>query len=257
MSATLAFIIIMIFATTAGAEPLRVITSGGFASTLTAMEAQLEKDTGLDIEISYGSSSGGAFDSIPERLKRDEQFEVLILSKKSLNNLTKKGYVLPESRKDLVNSVIGMSIREGAPVPDISSEEKFIQTLKNVQSIGYSASASGTYLSTNLWPRIGIWEEIKPKSKRILSERVASVVARGDIEIGFQQVSEILNIPGAKLVGPIPDKFQKITTFSTGIVSKTTQKENAQKFINYLTSDTPYVINTISNAGLTPVRSSK
>ena len=179
---------------------------------------------------------------------------MLILSKKSLNNLTKKGYVLPESRKDLVNSVIGMAVRKGAPVPDISSEEKFIQTLKSVKSIGYSASASGTYLSTTLWPKMGIWQEIKPKSKRILSERVASVVARGDLEIGFQQMSEILSIPGATLVGPIPDKYQKVTTFSTGIVSKSTQKIDAQKFINYLTSDTPYVIDTINNAGLKPAR---
>ncbi|MCD8476127.1 MAG: substrate-binding domain-containing protein [Shewanella fodinae] len=95
------------------AVKLKVITSGGFAGTLTAMEPQLEKDTGLDIDISYGSSSGGAVDSIPERLKRGEQFDVLILSRSSLDKLTNKDFVSKDTRTDLVRSRIGMCVKKG------------------------------------------------------------------------------------------------------------------------------------------------
>ncbi|MCH1918590.1 substrate-binding domain-containing protein [Shewanella sp. A3A] len=235
------------------AVKLKVITSGGFAGTLTAMEPQLEKDTGLDIEISYGSSSGGAVDSIPERLKRGEQFDVLILSRSSLDKLTNKGFVQPDSRKDLVRSRIGMCVKQGAPKPDISTPEAFIQLLHDAESIGYSASASGTYLSTQLWPKMGLWEMIKPKSTRVLSKRVASLVADGELQIGFQQISEILPIKGIEFVGPIPDKFQKVTTFSGGITRTTTHADESAALIRYLSSTQAHVINSIKTAGLDPV----
>ena len=96
-----------------------MITSGGFAGTLTAMEKQIEQDTGLDLIISYGSSSGGAHDSIPERLKRNEAFDVLILSQSSLNKLTEKGYVRSDSHRVLVRSRIGMCVKAGTAKPDI------------------------------------------------------------------------------------------------------------------------------------------
>ncbi|MCL1073708.1 molybdate ABC transporter substrate-binding protein [Shewanella dokdonensis] len=235
------------------AVKLKVITSGGFAATLTAMEPQLEKDTGLDIDISYGSSSGGAVDSIPERLKRGEQFDVLILSRSSLDKLTNKGFVTPDSRTDLVRSRIGMCVKKGAAKPDISTPESFIKVLHEAKSIGYSASASGTYLSNKLWPKMGLWQMIEPKSTRVLSKRVASLVADGQLEIGFQQISEILPIQGAELVGPIPDKFQKVTTFSLGVTKSSLHPQEAAALIHYLASDTPYVINSIRHAGLDPV----
>ena len=146
-----------------------------------------------------------------------------------------------------------MAVREGAPVPDISTAERFRDALFAAESIGYSASASGTYLSTDLFPRLGIWEELEPKSERILSERVAAVVARGDVEIGFQQISEILPIEGAQYVGPIPDEYQKVTVFSTGITTTASSPEDAQRLIDYLTS--PAVAETIARTGLQPAGS--
>ena len=104
-------------------------------------------------------------------------------------------------------------MRKGASKPDISTRAAFVQTLLNARSIGYSASASGTYLGGNLFPRLGVWDRIKDKTRRILSERVAAVVARGALEIGFQQVSEILPIHGADFVGEIPDEPQEVTLF--------------------------------------------
>lgn len=233
------------------AAELRVITSGGFAQSYNLLGPEFSRQTGIELHTSYGSSSGGAPDSIPVRLARGEQFDVIILSQKSLNNLTDQGYVRADTRVDLVRSAIGMAIISGQAKPDISTEEAFIETLLNTESIGYSASASGTYLSTVLWPEMGLWEKIEHKSKRILSERVAAVVARGEVEIGFQQISEILAIEGADYAGPIPDKLQKITTFSTGITSDSPNPDLAQQLIDFISSKE--VAETIAETGLMPV----
>ena len=236
---------------TARTQEVRVVTSGGFAAAFDILAPGFEEQTGLTLITAYGSSSGGAIDSIPMRLERGEDFDVIILSQSSLNNLTERGHVRPDSRTDLVRSSIGMAVREGAEVPDISTVELFHKTLFEAKSIGYSASASGTYLSTVLFPRLGIWEELAPKSQRILSERVAAVVARGDVEIGFQQVSEILPIPGARFVGPIPAEYQRVTTFSTGIVESARNPVGAKQLVDYLSSTG--VVETIAQTGLEPV----
>lgn len=230
---------------------VKVVTSGGFAAAYSVLAPAFENETGIKLTTEYGSSSGGAPDSIPVRLERGEDFDVVILSQSSLNNLTDLGYVRPDSRKDLVRSSIGMAVREGAAVPDISTTDRFRQVLFEAESIGYSASASGTYLSTVLFPKLGIWEALEPKSRRILSERVASVVARGEVEIGFQQISEILPIEGAKFVGPIPAEYQKVTTFSTGITTRANNATDAQRLIDYLSSIE--VADAIARTGLEPV----
>src|SRR5687768_12382356 len=190
----LALALFFFSAAPAFAAEVHVMTSGGFTAAYDVLGPVFEKATGMVLVTAYGASSGGAPDSIPERLKRGEPADLIILSRDSLDALTAQGRVVPESRRDLVRSKIGMAVRTGAPKPDISTPAAFVQALRNARSIGYSASASGTYLAENLFPRLGIWEEIKGKTRRILSERVAAVVARGELEIGFQQVSEILPI---------------------------------------------------------------
>jgi molybdate transport system substrate-binding protein len=148
-----------------------------------------------------------------------------------------------------------MAVREGADIPDISTTGLFVETLLKARSIGYSASASGTYLSTVLFPRLGLWVQLEPKSERILSERVAAVVARGDVEIGFQQISEILPIEGAKYVGPIPSEYQKVTTFSAGITAGSKNVADAQRLVDYFSS--AEVAATIAETGLEPVITEK
>jgi len=230
---------------------LSVVTSGGFASAYDALAPQFELETGIQLHTSYGSSKGGSPQSIPMRLSRGEVFDVIILSRSSLDELTRKGEVDPRTRTDLVYSAIGMAVRSGAVKPDITSKEAFVKTLLAARSIGYSASASGTYLSTELWPQLGIWNQIKHKSRRILGERVASVVARGEVQIGFQQISEILPIVGAEYVGPIPKDLQKITTFSAAIPVNANNPEGARKLIDYLSSRK--VTSDIASKGLVPV----
>ncbi len=230
---------------------IKVLTSGGFTAAYNILAPQFEQTTGIVLVTAYGASSGGAPDSIPSRLSNGEAADVIILSRSSLDNLTELSEVHPDSRVDLVRSGIGMAVRSGAPKPDISTKDAFIDTVLRAESIGYSASASGTYLSTILFPQLEIWERIEPKSKRILSERVASAVARGEVEIGFQQVSEILPIEGVDFVGPIPDDVQKITTFSAGITQRAQNLSGARSLIEFLSSEE--VAETIAATGLIPV----
>ncbi len=234
---------------------IRVITSGGFAAAYDQLAPLFKAETGINLHTAYGSSSGGAPDSIPVRLHRGEHFDIIILSRPSLDNLTHRGYVRAEERRDLVRSLIGMAVQTGAIHPDISTTGAFVTALRRVKSFGYSASASGTYLSTDLLPRLGLWEELAPKSKRILSERVAAVVARGEVEVGFQQISEILPIPGAEFVGPIPDEYQKVTVFSAGITVMATDVRRARLLMDFLSSSP--AADVIRQTGLEPVADGK
>ena len=230
---------------------VKVVTSGGFAAAYNGLIEQIENDLGIELQTEYGSSSGGAFDSIPMRLENGEDFDVIILSRESLDNLTEVGYIDNESRTDLVRSMIGMAVKAGAEIPNISSTELFIQVLMDAESIGYSASASGTYLSSTLFPNMGIWETLEPKSTRVFSERVATVIARGELEIGFQQISEILPIEGISYVGPIPDELQKVTTFSAGILQTSSNPEDSKRLLEYLAS--AELAPAIAESGLSPV----
>jgi molybdate transport system substrate-binding protein len=235
----------------AGAAEVKVMTSGGFAEAHNVLTPQYEKRTGDKVVTMYGSSMGGAPDSIPSRLARGEPADIVILAAPALEELIKQGKVVPGSRVDLVRSTIGMSVRAGAPKPDISTVEALKRTLREAKSIAYSASASGVYLSTDLFPRLGIWDEIKGKSKRIESARVATIVANGEAEIGFQQVSELLPIPGADFVGPLPAEVQQVTIFSAGLATGSKEPEAARALIQYFTS--PEAAPVIAKTGLEPI----
>ena len=228
-----------------------VVTSGGLAAAYDRLAPRFETETGIRLVTAYGASTGGAPDSIPVRLARGERFDVLIMSQAGLNELTARGLVRPDTRLDLASSSIGMAVRDGAPLPDISTPEAFAETLLAAESIGYSASVSGTYISTELFPRLGLAEALAPKSRRIVSERVAAVVARGEVEIGFQQVSEILSIEGAAYAGPFPAEYQRVTTFSTGIATDAENPDGAQKLLDFLSSDD--AARTITETGLEPL----
>ena len=212
--------------TTESAARIKVITSGGFTAAFDILGPLFEQATGIEIETQYGSSMGGGPTSIPVRLAEGEVADVLIFNDRAFDDLAAAGYLQPDTRVDLANSIIGMSVRSGAPKPDISTLEAFIETLRSAESFGYSASVSGTHLSTVALPSLGIWEEIESKSRRVVTERVASVVARGEVELGFQAVSEILSIEGADYVGPIPDEIQQTSSFLAVIPANT---ENADR----------------------------
>ena len=234
-------------------EEIRVMTSGGFAAPFSEVVPEYERASKNRVVTINGASMGDAPDSIPMRLGRGEPADVVILTSGALDELIRQGKVRSGSRVDLVRSGIGMAVRAGAPQPDISSVEALVRALLAAKSIAYSSSASGVYLSTKLFPRLGIAEQVKSKSQRIVSERVGAVVARGDAEIGFQQISELLPIPGLDYVGPLPPEAQEITVFSAGVAANSKNPEAARALIEFLAS--PAVAPAIRKAGLDPVAS--
>jgi molybdate transport system substrate-binding protein len=244
-------VLALLSATAAAAQDLHVMTSGGFTAAYRELLPQFEGTSGITVATAFGASLGGAPDSIPSRLDRGEPVDVVILAADALDELVRRGHVRPGSRADLVRSTIGMVVRKGAAKPDISSVEALRRTLLRASSIAYSASASGTYLATELFPRLGVAEQIQRKSRRIESERVAAVVARGDAEIGFQQVSELLPEPGVDYVGPLPESVQRVTVFAAGIATRARNVDAARALIAFLAS--PAARPAIEKSGLEPL----
>jgi len=175
---------------------------------------------------------------------------VLIMVGAALGELAKEGKVVEGSRVDLARSLIGMVVRKGAPKPDISSVEALERTLLAAKSIAYSDSASGVYISTEMFKRLGIEDQVKGKSRMIPAEPVARVVARGEAEIGFQQVSELLPVPGVDFVATLPPEVQKVTLFSAGIVAGSKVGEAGRALIRFLASADA---RAVARTGLEPI----
>ena len=228
--------LVLLFARPAAAQELRVMISGAFSAPFAQVVPEFESTSKYKIITISGASMGGAPDSIPVRLEKGEPADVLILAASALEELIRQGKALSGSRVDLVKSSIGMAVRSGARKPDISTSEALKRTLLEAKSVAYSASASGVYIASELFPRLGIAEQMRGKSRRIESERVGAVVARGDAEIGFQQISELLPIPGIDYVGPLPAEVQRVTVFSAGVAANSRQRDAARALIAYLAS---------------------
>jgi hypothetical protein len=162
------------------AAELKVMNSGGFAAAYRSLAPEFERATGNKVDTAWGPSMGTAPDAIPVRLTRGEPADVLIMVGSALEDLIKQGKVVAGSRVDLARSRIGMAVRAGAPKPDIGSVEAFKGALLAAKSIAYSDSASGVYVANELYKRLGAEAQLAPKSKKIVSERVGNVVARGD-----------------------------------------------------------------------------
>ena len=255
MTRTLALVAagLLCVAIAARADEIAVMTSGGFTAPFLEVVPEFERATGHTVVTAFGASMGNAPDSIPVRLGRGEPADVVILADSALEELIRQGKVAAGSRVDLARSTIGMAVRAGAPRPDISSVEALTRTLLQAKSIAYSASASGVYLATELFPRLGIADRISSKSRRIESERVGAVVARGEAEIGFQQVSELLGIAGIDYVGPLPPEVQKVTVFSAGLGAGARAPAAAKALIAFLAS--PAMVSVIRKSGLEPAAS--
>jgi len=226
----------LLLAGAAAADEVVVMTSGAFTAPYRDAVPWFEKSTQHELSSVFGASTGGAADSIPTRLARGEPADVIIVSAQALDALIGAGEVEPGSRVDLVLSRIGLAVRAGAPKPDIGSVEALVRTVRAARSVAYSASVSGTYLATELFPRLGLADEIAAKGQRIESERVGAVVARGDAELGFQQISELLPIEGIDYVGALPDEAQRVSTFSAGIAVGARAPAAARELIAFLTS---------------------
>ena len=239
----------------ASAADVNVMISAGFYGVYSELGPAFERASGHRLVTTRGPSMGDSPESIPARLARGEAADVVIMDGGSADDLGKRGLVRAESRVELARSQVGMVVRAGAPKPDIGSVEAFRRTLLAAKSIAYSDSGSGTYLSTTLFAKLGVADQVAGKSRKVRGppsgEPVAAVVARGEAEIGFQQVSELIRVPGVAFVGAIPAELQPGFSFAGALTSTARQPEAASALLRFLAA--PEAAPTILKAGLTPV----
>jgi molybdate transport system substrate-binding protein len=240
---------VVLSSATVDADEIRVMSSGAVAPAYVTLAVQFERATPHKT-VTLATATGLGPASIPSRIRRGEAVDVVILSAAAIEELIKEGHVRAGSRVDLARSGIGMAVRAGAPKPDIGSVEALTRVLLQASSIAFSAQISGVYLSTELFPRLGISEQIRRKSRRVEGEPVGNVVARGEAEIGFQQISELLAVRGVEYVGPLPAEVQRMSVFSAGIGARAGSPAAAKAFIEFLASPTGSSV--LATSGLEP-----
>ena len=232
-------------------EEFRVMTSGAFTAAHLELIPQLERLTKKKV-VTASTSIGTGENSIPNRLKRGEIVDIVIVSEPVLRQFIKDGLVLGEGWAPVARSTIGMAVRAGAPKPDISSVDALRRTLLKARSIGYSASVSGQYLTTELYQRLGIADQVLGKSRLVGGgERVGAVIARGEVEIGFQQMSELLPVPGIDHITPLPREVQRVTSFAAGVAARAPDVALARMVIRFLAS--PEAAQAVRRSGLEPI----
>jgi molybdate transport system substrate-binding protein len=248
-------LVAVLLASAASAADVRVMISAGFYGVYSELGPVFERATGHRLVTTRGPSMGDSPEAIPARLARGESADVVILDAGAADELAKRGLVRAGSKVELAQSLIGMVVRAGAAKPDIGSVEALRATLLAANSIAHSDSGSGTYLSTTLFPKLGIAGQIAGKVQKVRGppsgEPVAAVVARGDAEIGFQQVAELIHVPGISFVGTIPAEVQPETFFAGALTNTVRESEAAAALIRFLAS--PEAAPTISKRGLTPL----
>lgn len=220
----------------ARAETLNVMTSGGFTAAYKLLEPHYAAVSGNTLHTILGPSMGKAPEAIPNRLARGEHADVVIMVGYALDELIKQGKVDPASRVELADSRIGMAVKAGAAKPSIATDAELKAVLLKARSVAYSDSASGTYIEKELFRKLGIEQQLASKSKMIERIPVASVVAKGEYEIGFQQVAELLPVPGATFVARIPESLQSVTRYAAGIPVNADHPQEAKSLLRYLAS---------------------
>ena len=235
-----------------GANEFVVMTAGAFTAAHLALVPQIEALLGRRV-VTATTSVGLGNTSIENRLRRGERAELVIVSSAMHELFETVGLVKRGTATLVAESTIGLAVRSGAPAPDISSVETFKQTLLAAKSVAYSASVSGKYLTTELYQRLGIEDEMLPKSVFAGGGvRSGAVCARGDAEIAIQQMSELLPVEGIDHITPLPDAVQRTTKVAAGIGHSTNDEDGARRVLTFLVSEAARSV--IDANGLTSIR---
>jgi len=194
---------------------------------------QFERASGHQVSTTWAGTT-----AIMQRMAAGERYDLIVISSTELDQLTKQGTIVAGSRADLAKSGIGIAVRAGAPRPNVSSSAALKQALLAAKTVGYTSGPSGVYMGS-LVERMGIAAEVKAKFRSVPSGgTIGSIVASGDCEIGFQQVSELVHIPGITYIGPLPAEIQRVTIFSCGLQTGAPQPAAAKALVAFLTTPT-------------------
>jgi molybdate transport system substrate-binding protein len=234
------------------AAEIKVVSGGAFKQVLTELAAAYEKESGQKAALIF-QTVGQHLAAIKDG---NETFDVAILTPEAIDGLAKDGKVVPGSRADLAKVGIGVVVKAGAPLPDITTVEAFKQALLAAKSVAYidpaAGGSSGIYVA-RLLERLGIAREVNAKAKLVHGGAVADDVADGTAELGVHQISEILPVPGVTLVGPLPEAIQNYTVYAAGVGTGAADAAAAQAFVKFLTG--PHALPIIKAKGMQPAAS--
>jgi molybdate transport system substrate-binding protein len=230
----------------ASSAQVKVIISGGFSAAFAKLLPEFEKSSGVTVTTATGGSQGNGPNTIGNQLRRGVPADVVIMNRAGLDELIAEGRIAAGSDRDLARTYLGLAVRAGAPKPDIHSVDAFKQTLLHAQSVTLDSSTTGIYVTTKLFPQLGIAEEVSKKTKT----SGAGAVASGDAEISVQPISEQLPVKGIEIVGKIPDDVQYAAVFSAALVSSAAQRDAAMRLIAFLTSER--AAEAIRSSGMEP-----
>jgi molybdate transport system substrate-binding protein len=232
-AATFAALVGVAAATTAApAVEISLLSSTAMREVLEELIPAFERTSGHKVTITFQSGV-----NVSARLREGAVADLVITAGPALDALTKEGKVVAGSRVDFVRAMVGVAVRAGAPKPDIGTPDAFKNAILAAKSIGYSSGPSGIHFESVL-RRLGIFDQIKGKMIRPeLGVRVGTLVARGDAELGVQQINELIPIPGIDFVGPLPGDLQTALIYSTGLPTTSRQPELAKTLVKFLTSE--------------------
>ena len=227
--------------------PLKMISSMATRELLSALASQFNQRTGQPVEA---QAAGGV--DVARRVEQGEVFDVVVLASSAIDKLMASGKVLAGSRRDLVESGVAMAVRAGAARPAVMTEEEVKAAVLTAPTLSYSTGPSGVYLE-KLFERWGILEQIRP---RIVvpppGTPVGSLVASGKAALGFQQLSELMNVDGIAVLGPLPAAIQTLTVFSGGICAASTRPAAGRALLDYMAS--PETTDIKRRYGMEPAR---
>ena len=211
------------------AAEVKVLTAGAFKQVVLALVPDFETQTGNKVVVDNDTAGG-----LQKRIESGEAFDVAIITPAIVDGLAASGKIVPNSRVNLATVSIGVVVKEGAPKPDISTVEAFKNALLAAKSVAYidpaSGGSSGIYVD-KLLERLGIADQVRPKAKLKKGGYVADLIVSGEAELGVHQISEIVPVKGAVLVGPLPKEIQNTTTYAAGLGAAAQNKDAAQALI--------------------------
>lgn len=227
------------------AAEVSLIASNAVKEPLQHLIPAFEKETGNRVRILWGGT-----EAVTKRISGGEVGDAALIAAPNIDRLIQEGKLATGSRADIAKSLVGIAIRPGLPKPDVSSAEAVKQAVLAAHSIAYSSGPSGFYLQ-ELFRKMGIAEQIKGKVKQPASGvQIAELLARGEADLGFQQVSELLHAPGIEFLGPLPMEIQNVTVWSVGLHSAAPMPDAAKALVQFLTS--AQAASILKSSGLEP-----
>jgi molybdate transport system substrate-binding protein len=241
IAAAISFMLMFATADDASAAQIKILSGSAIETAMAVLIPQFEQSSGHKVTFDFN----GAIGAMADRVQKGEAADVVIVSRLQIDALEKQGKVVAGSI-DISKVGVGLFVRKGDPKPDVSSVDAFKRAMLAAKSIGWNDPAAGAPVSIymlGVLERLGIADVMKPRTVAFKqrSERFEAV-ARGDVEIGFNQISEIIAAPGIDLVGPLPAPIQNFTLFAGGIVATSKEQEVAKALIRFISSPSAQVI---------------